>query len=343
VSSYDQNILATYRDMFPSAEDQETIRFRGLTEMFFANSDTQNTFHQEWSRSFHIEHPIHSKLSPKTELARQIMMVGFQSSKEHFRQLISEQHPPTLSLYRGQARFMQDDLSNPLFLAMSNKQKKKLSFTVAAEMIARNQAYSNVLELLLPNYVRLSIHAHSNRGPKFGICLFPRDKVHAIDAIVDRNVLCPSYEFQVPTPWHNSIIKIEGDDVLYLGKAEIVHKAIEQGDFQGGWVEDPVEGGHFALRPTFTVCNPPLTSTESSSISTIYMNYNDKQPATVKGENVKMVVVGSSRDGSRMGFSFRLRGKMYRILELSRFLVRRVTKDKSELRSGKRGLAVSSH
>jgi pyoverdine/dityrosine biosynthesis protein Dit1 len=340
VSRYDKDLLATYQSMFTSAEDHEAIRFRGLTEMFFSNEDAQSYFDQSWTEFFNVDHPIHSKRASDVELAREIMMAGFQSSREHFRKLIAEQHPPTLSLYRGQARFMQDDLSDPKFLAMSAKQKKKLSFVVAAEMIARNQAYSNLLELLLPNFVRLSIHAHSNRGPKFGICLFPRSQVHAIDAIVDRHALCPSYEFQVPTPWHNSIIKIEGDNMIYLGKAEIVQKAIEQGTFEGGWVEDAIEGGHFALRPVFTVCTTPSTATESTS--TVYMNYNDEKQMTTKSQIVDVVMIDASRDGSKVRLAVRLRGKMYRILEFSRLLLRRSTNSRSELASGQRGVAISA-
>jgi hypothetical protein len=328
--------------MFASSDGYEAIRFRGLTDMFFSNPDSQNTFDQNWTKSFHIEHPVCSKHLPETELARQIMMAGFQISKDHFRKLIAEQHPPTLSLYRGQARFMQDDLSDPTFLAMSGKQKKKLSFSVAAEMIGRNQAYSNLLELLLPNYVRLSIHAHSNRGPKFGICLFPRDQVHAIDAIIDRHTLCPAYEFQVPTPWHNSIIKIEGDSMLYLGKAEIVRKAIEHGDFEGGWVDDHAEGGHFALRPTLAACPSPSTETESSPASTVYIKFEEKQQSMVKSEAIELMAIPPPRNESRVHLGIRVRGKMYRILELSRLLVRGASKGKSDQRSSKGGVAVSS-
>jgi hypothetical protein len=335
-------LLGVYKKTFTSAEDHEAIRFRGLTEMFFSNSDAQATFDQDWSHLFKIEHPIHSQRSPEVELARNIMMTGFQSSREHFRKLIADQHPPTLNLYRGQARFMQDDLSNPTFLAMSNKQKKKLSFTVAAEMIARNQAYSNMLELLLPNFVRLSIHAHSNRGPKFGICLFPRNTVRAIDSMIDRHALCPSYEFQVPTPWHNSIIKVEGDDIIYLGKAEIVHKAIENGDFDGGWEEDENEGGHFILRPKFIVCNTP--STAAASTSTVYMEYSDKQAGMAKNDVVEVVTSDPSGETTtKMRLSLRLRGKVCRIFELTRLLGKRATRDRSRLQSGGSGAVASAH
>ena len=129
--------------------------------------------------------------------------------------------------------------------------------------------------------------------------------------------------------------------MVYLGKAEIVHKAIEQGSFEGGWVEDDIEGGHFALRPVFTVCNTPSTATESTS--TVYMNYNDdKQLAVAKSQVVDVVMIDASRDGSKVRLAVRLRGKVYRVLELSRLLLRRATNSRSELGSGKRGVAVST-
>lgn len=309
--------------------------------MFFSNTDVQATFNEEWIRDFDIEHPVDSARSADAETARCIMMAGFQSSRTQFRKLIAEQHPQTLHLYRGQARFMQDDLSDAVFSGMSNKQKKKLSFAVAAEMIARNQAYSNLLELLLPNYVRLSIHAHSNKGPKFGICLFPRDRVRAIDSINDRHATCPSYEFQVPTPWHNSIIKIAGDDMVYLGKAEIVHNAIEQGDYEGGWVDDIVDGGHFSIRSTVFTCQTPSSTTDSAS--TVYIDYTDvKHLAVANDHPIDVVLVDGSNDGQKMRLAIRLRGRLYRAIELSRLLAKRIVGDKSTFGSAKRGVAVST-
>ena len=341
VSIYDQNLLNTYRSMFTSGDDRQAIRFRGLTEMFFSNPDSEEAFSSTWISHFKIEHPINSKHSPDAELARQIMMAGFQSSREQFRKMITDQHKQTLELYRGQARFMQDDLAAPDFLEKSLKQRKKISFVVAAEMIARNRAYSNLLELLLPNHVRLSIHAHPNRGPKFGICLFPRDQVRAIDSVPDRHALSPSYEFQVPTPWHNSIIKIEGDNRIYLGKAEIVHKAIQQGDFEGGWVEDHVEGGHFALRPALAVSNASSVATESSSV--ISTKYADEKGAVVTTSKAgEMLVVDSSLDHSKGRRTIKLRGKVYEFSTLSRFFTSLVTRDKSRMRSSKGVTTLSS-
>jgi hypothetical protein len=331
--------------MFSSTVDNASIRFWGLTEMFFSNSDANATFAEDWLRSFHIDHPIRSKHMPTAELARKIMMAGFQSSREHFRKLVTDQHPATLSLYRGQARFMQDDLACPDFLSLSAKQKKKLSFIVASEMIARNQAYSNMLELLLPTYIRLSIHAHSNRGPKFAICLLPRTRVRAIDTVANRHELSPSYEFQVPTPWHNSIIVIDKNDMLYLGKAEIVQKALDSGDFEGGWVDDQALGGHFRLRPTIAISNGP--SLVTGSTSTVFTEASDEKPAAViTGGADEILTMGSPRDVTQLRLTAQLRAKVYRILELSRTFVKRASRDQAsfrKLRSGQRGVSIKGH
>lgn len=309
--------------MFTTAEDHQAIQFRGLTDMFYSNPNIHSTFEESWAENFLIDHPIHSVRSTEVETARRIMMAGFQSSRQHFRKLVEEQHTPTLSLYRGQARFMQDDLCTPEFLAKSLKQRKKLAFIVAAEMIARNQAYSNLVELLFPNYVRLSIHAHNNRGPKFGICLFPRDRVRAIDSIQDRHELVPAYEFQVPTPWHNSIITVVGDQNIYLGKASIVQTAIDQGEYEGTWVDDETKGGHFVLTPTFNVSTASSVANGSSSVGSV--SYGDeKETAKGKTEVMEVVTFTPAYGPPTLRLVVKIQGKVHQIVRASRQLVKRV-------------------
>lgn len=276
-------------------DDALTIRFQGLTDMFSPKANQHNRLPDEILQKLQIDHPISSRHSIEAENARKIMMAGFQSSREHFRQLIADQHQPTLNLYRGQARFMQDDLSSPDFTQKSAKQRKKISFEVATEMILRNQAYSNLLELLLPNYVRLSIHAHSNSGPKFGIRLFPRSKIHAIQSVSNRHEMVPAFEFQVPTPWHNCIIKIQGDHMMYVGRAEIVRVAIEGGEFEGGWVDGGLGGGHFELRQTSDTSISPSVSSTSSPASSVSFK-DEKVPQKTVTMVDELVVVGSQSE-----------------------------------------------
>ncbi|KAL2851565.1 Pyoverdine/dityrosine biosynthesis protein-domain-containing protein [Aspergillus pseudoustus] len=52
----------------------------------------------------------------------------------------------------------------------------------------------------------------------------------------------PEYDFQIPTPWHNSLVKVEGSDTVLLTRAEFARDAIdtelEDRKFQGRWCDD---------------------------------------------------------------------------------------------------------
>ncbi|KAI0456407.1 Pyoverdine/dityrosine biosynthesis protein-domain-containing protein [Xylaria acuta] len=249
VSEYESNLQELYRSMFDSSADREAIKFCGLSDLFFSEPDNTQTLDESWILDPDLlYHPIQTKLSKRAELARKLVMASCGINRSHFRGLILAQDAATLKSYRGLSHFMLQDLTGPSFVGQSASRKKKTASRVAAEMMARNQAYSNLLELLFPNYIRLSIHAHNNRGPKFGIRLFPRDTVRAIDEIDGRHEPVPRYEFQIPTPWHNSIIKVEGDEIAYLTKASVAHQAVAGGRYNGGWVDGGDEGGHFLLR-----------------------------------------------------------------------------------------------
>ncbi|KAG0553456.1 hypothetical protein KC19_12G012800 [Ceratodon purpureus] len=62
---------------------------------------------------------------------------------------------------------------------------------VSKSMVLRNMAFSKLVEEAYPDMIRISIHAHNNAGPKFGICLIPGQ---------DR---CNTPH----TPWHNVIVE----------------------------------------------------------------------------------------------------------------------------------------
>jgi hypothetical protein len=171
-----------------------------------------------------------------------------EASRTFIRSCIEQQEPDALQLYRGQTRFMLEDLADvPSFKTLSMKQRKKTAALVAQEMMSRNQAYSNLVELLLPNYVRLSIHAHNNKGPKFAVRLLPKNLVRPIESLENRFEPVQAYEFQLPTPWHNSIIKVEGDELLYLARSQVARSAVTSPDYEGSWVDSP-DGSYFNLK-----------------------------------------------------------------------------------------------
>ncbi|GAW20483.1 hypothetical protein ANO14919_099890 [Xylariales sp. No.14919] len=249
VSEYELNLREMYRSMFGSSTDRQAIRFCGLSDLFFSKPDSVQTFNHSWISDPELVHnPIQTKRSEAAELARKLVMASCGISRSHLRKLILAQDPAVLKSYRGLSRFMLQDLGGPVLAGQSASRKKKTASAVAAEMMARNQAYSNLLELLFPNYIRLSIHAHNNRGPKFGIRLFPRDRVRAIDDVDGRHEPVPLYDFQLPTPWHSCIVKVEGDEIAYLAKASVARQAISSGRYTGGWVDDGGKGGYFHLR-----------------------------------------------------------------------------------------------
>lgn len=239
-----------YNDKYVEDGPVPAIKFKGLKDIFMAKPATLSTLDESWLSSHDMPHPVQTQRTKDAELCRKLMLGVGKADRAYIRQCIEEQEEHTIQLYRGQTRFMLEDLAEVSSVKnLSNKQKKKTAANVAQEMMSRNQAYSNLVELLLPNYVRLSIHAHPNKGPKFAIRLLPKNMVRPIESLETRHEQVAAYEFQIPTPWHNSIIKVEGDELLYLARAEVAKKAIAGTDFEGSWVDGP-NGSYFGLKRT---------------------------------------------------------------------------------------------
>ncbi|KAI1771988.1 Pyoverdine/dityrosine biosynthesis protein-domain-containing protein [Hypoxylon cercidicola] len=173
-----------------------------------------------------IDHHVETRTTVEAELCRRILMAGCQSQRSALRQRIDSQDAAILALYRGFSRFMLEDLElHPFTRKMSRSKQKKLSAKVAFEMIMRNQAYSNLVELLFPNHVRLSIHAHNNAGPKFGIQLFDPATVRAVESLSPNgNPMTSRDLLHIPTPWHNCVVKMAGSEIWYVTKAKVVRQ-----------------------------------------------------------------------------------------------------------------------
>ncbi len=249
IDTYDACMAAIYQQRFPDQVGPvPSIKFKGLKNIFAADSDGFKGLEKLLLKSHQMPHPVKTKLTGEAELCRKLMLGIGGPDREYIRQLINEQEADALGLYRGQTRFMLEDLADiPSVKSMSGKQKKKTAALVAEEMMSRNQAYSNLTELLLPNFVRLSIHAHNNAGPKFAIRLLPAKSVRAIDSLETRLEPNPVYEFQLPTPWHNSMVKVEGDEFVYLCRSQLARKAMESPEYEGDWVNGP-DGSYFSLK-----------------------------------------------------------------------------------------------
>lgn len=82
---------------------------------------------------------------------------------------------------------------------MSLTKMRAITKIKAKQIMTRNEAYSNMVSDLFPVHVRLSIHAHNNKGPKWAIRLVPTDQVTQL--LVNHKYL------HIPTPWHNVVVE----------------------------------------------------------------------------------------------------------------------------------------
>ncbi|KAJ5988138.1 pyoverdine/dityrosine biosynthesis family protein [Penicillium waksmanii] len=198
-----------------------------------------------------LEHFLGTSIANETEFCRQALALACQPNRSSLRTLIKGQDPAIVALYRGFSRFMLEDLAlHPRSQSTSRSQRKKVAEKISFEMLLRNQAYSNLVELFFPVHVRLSIHAHVNSGPKFGISLFDRSKTRVIDNLNDLSSIAkPSHDLlHIPTPWHNCVFQVSGSDFTYITKSKVIHDARMSGLIRGHWVRqdrDSASGGYF--------------------------------------------------------------------------------------------------
>ncbi|KAH8657513.1 Pyoverdine/dityrosine biosynthesis protein-domain-containing protein [Tricladium varicosporioides] len=243
------------------------VKFASLVDLFdLKNSYEASNLAQDLNIPG-INHYVDTCLEDEAELCRCILMSGCQSDRAALRKKIDSGDPAILALYRGFSRFMLEDLElHPATKNMTKSQRKKLSVKVSFEMIMRNQAYSNLVELLFPDHVRLSIHAHNNSGPKFGIQLFEKEFCKPI------GMLSQSAEagfnsddlLHIPTPWHNCVVEVTGDPNIYVGKSKVIIDALSKGLYKGSWKEGRREkAGHFQVERLETASAPmPAMKTE---------------------------------------------------------------------------------
>ncbi|KAK1599728.1 pyoverdine/dityrosine biosynthesis protein [Colletotrichum navitas] len=234
VDAYGEQLKEMNRAIGISRGNTDRVGFRSLVDLFEldrAKSQYKLSAIQTQLNIPNIEHHVETRLTVEAELCRQILMAGCQPQESAVRAKIKSQDAAILALYRGFSRFMLEDLElHPHTQQMTRSQRKKLSTKVAFEMIMRNQSYSNLVELLLPNHVRLSIHAHNNAGPKFGIQLFDPAVVRAVEGLSPDGTPMTSRDLlHIPTPWHNCVVEVEGSPYLLVTKASIPREAMSLG------------------------------------------------------------------------------------------------------------------
>ncbi|PYI04654.1 pyoverdine/dityrosine biosynthesis family protein, partial [Aspergillus sclerotiicarbonarius CBS 121057] len=226
------------------------ITFLALPDLLRSGQDCQNLQLQP------LQHCLSTEISAESETCRQMLMQACQTSVDTLRSQIVAQDPTVLALHRGFSRFMLEDLQqHPNTQGLSRNQRKKLAEKASFEIMLRNQAYSNLVELFLPHFIRLSIHSHVNSGPKFGIRLFDRASTRVVGSLddlanVDISQASPDL-LHIPTPWHNCIFQFAGQSGMFVAKAKVVGEAIRTGQVEGEWIPGDLaagRGAYFALR-----------------------------------------------------------------------------------------------
>lgn len=233
VDEYGAKLERLYEELKPPGFDG--LRFRSLNHCFQSQSK-----HRIASSLSDLSHVLETRLDAETEENRKILMKGCDDGSDKLRRDIKTPNHPRLSLYRGFNKFMSDDLQQSAAAQGLKKGFKKRVAVISFEMIRRNDAYSNLVELVFPFHVRLSIHAHNNAGPKYGIRLLDPNVC---------TVMCNNEEeenrlLHIPTPWHNAIFNFEGKGKLVVAPASLA-KAFEEKGYQGGW---DAEHRYFAYR-----------------------------------------------------------------------------------------------
>lgn len=239
-----------------------------------------------------LQHFLSTTVSIETEFCRQALTLACQPDRASLRSLIKGQDLAIVPLYRSFSRFMLEDLAlHPCSQSISRSQRKKTAEKIPYEMFLRNQAYSNLVELFFPVHIRLSIHAHVNSGPKFGISLFDRSKTRVIDDLHDlTSIAKPSHDLlHIPTPWHNCVFQVSQSDLTYITKSRVIKEAWMSNLVQAHWQEDTysASGGYFQI-DAFESTQTDQTTAISSSKSSIVSSVHEKIIPTVEDVGIRV-------------------------------------------------------
>lgn len=95
----------------------------------------------------------------------------------------------TLATYRGYLKFLVADLEGTALMeGLSRSAQDRERRRIAKVMLTNGAKFSDLTDRKFPDAVRISVHAHSNQGPKFAFNMFPGSD------------MCAS-------PWHNVIME----------------------------------------------------------------------------------------------------------------------------------------
>jgi pyoverdine/dityrosine biosynthesis protein Dit1 len=235
------------------------ITFRNLHDILQPVPWVRNFFQEAFVDLEAINHPVRTSRTPQDDTNRAVLLQACASNQGHIQNVIRQDPSHSITmLYRGFSRFMLDDLSaHADCKSKSKSQRKKLAEKVAMEMMARNAAYSSLVEMTMPHHVRLSIHAHNNAGPKFAVSLLTKHKFRPLTSFdglklsTNYNQYDERHHLHIPTPWHNCLVEVKDDrDTTYVCKAGLVKAELEDSSVwstRSGYVADHPRGGRFVL------------------------------------------------------------------------------------------------
>lgn len=230
VDTFTLELKKIYHRVRPEGFDH--LFFKGLNECF--ESKTKNEI-AHVLQNVEVDHYLPTKLDKETEVNRKILMLGCDDSADLIREQIKTPGHPRLYLYRGFNKFMQEDLINtPTANEISLKKFKKMVSSIAFEMIRRNDAYSNLVEFVFPFHLRLSIHAHHNAGPKYGIRMLNPEICKTVNHDQDEE----DKLLHVPTPWHNAVFKVSDQSKMIISNSKLREFYEKNDSYTGGWNDD---------------------------------------------------------------------------------------------------------
>ncbi len=144
---------------------------------------------------------------------REELMIGYGTSLVELIKK-SKHDKETLSMYRGIAKFLYEDFCGlKEFSKTSNNQIQKQSKRVSLRVIQRSNAWSQLLEDVYPNLLRLSIHPQFRVSKKIGVNLANADDCWR-------------------TPWHS--VAIIRDRKIHLQKRSLIDENTHRLIFNGG-------------------------------------------------------------------------------------------------------------
>ena len=185
-------------------------------------------------------------------------------------------------LFRGFSKFLFQDLaSTPMLTSLPSKSaQKKHCAKLAYNMISRNRAYSDLVQLMFPMHVRISIHPHNCAGPKFGVRLIHSSYLyHGLQASAESQL------FHIPTPWHNAVICDTNGKFLVM-------KSKEARESYGGSLVSYPDGrpSHFQIAKTFDDVIP-------SKKQGLFLDVSSPRPSC---SSYGSTVYSFSSDGSKL-------------------------------------------